>query len=666
MMIACISRHCSLTGDGAKTFIILLSTLLQGLEKLGKKDSSFCKNSQKREAHKEKCYGFKQISQSLMMIQIQIMDHIMTQDLDKQFLSVFSACDTQINRSAMESVLEAYFCGKVGNSRQKFLSKLCCNYYFKAIAGKNQSDILCLVDDCFPELHTTVVGLPVSSSRILDGLVFHRDFAVYCPDDGDKRILTVTEPIQSALSDRGVEVVITANSQYWASEIWITKRTELIIKHMQQNNIKVLLSSVKQQDTVHYCAKNSGISVVECLSPEEISLICRITGTAPFRPSLDNIHREITEVAVAEFCRPLQLGARRYVHMGLTKSQALQPYCMILCGPVHGVTEQHACAFHGAFKMLRQMFTVVHLTESCDPNSESQNLSKAAPNSMQYSAAQRHFMEEPTDSIHVQAYDEQRKLCEVDTENDSIDSASVIIKDVCLNTHLCKSSSVAGSFANLNIDAGCRTFHGREPDLVGIQRLYQKDSCPKETPEYSPNLCRTVENATSRNIPEQLQPNKDNCTDHGHGISLTYKEGNQSNSQSNLSSFIKVGSVVPVGGIFEILLHYYLSYYAKQCHSPNVSILCSLIADVLLNVPKALCRAQKRSAFPQLYLSVTNALRSTQQLPTNKKGLESVSCKYQLVVSVLQCTAKLLSIDLIVGIKRLPQEAEESESEDDL
>ncbi|XP_066481752.1 Bardet-Biedl syndrome 10 protein [Tiliqua scincoides] len=636
MMITCISTHCSLTGDGAKTFIILLSALLQGLERLGKAEFSFCKNIQEREAHEEKCYGLKQISQFLMMIQMHILDHIVIQDLDKQFSSVFSAYDTKISRSAMESVLEAYFCGKVGNNKQKFLSQLSCNYYFKATTGKNQSEVLHLVDEYFAELHTTVVGLPVSSSRILNGLVLHRDFAVYCPADGDKRILIVTEPIQSALSDSGVEVVITASSQYWTSEIWITKRTEIIIKQMQQNNIKVLLSSVKQQETVHYCAKTSGISVVECLSPEEISLICRITGISPFRPSLDSIQCEITEFAVADFCQPLQLGSRRYVHIGLTKTPALQPHCVILCGPVHGVTEQHVCAFHGAFKMLRQMFTAVHLNEGCDPKAQSQYLSKAAHNSKQCTAAQQHFMEESSDSIHDQACGEQRRPCE----------------------H----------------DARCRTFHESELDSVDLQRLYQKYNCLRETRrmdkneflEYSPNLYTTVENDTSRNILEQLQPSKDNCTGQRPGTLLTHKESNKSNTQSNLNSFIKVGSVVPVGGIFEILLHYYLSYYAKQCQSPNVSILCSLVADVLLNVPKTLCRAQKRNAFPQLYLKVTNALGNTQQLLTNKKSLESVSCKYQLVVSVLHCTARLLSIDLIIRIKRLPQKAEESDSEDDL
>ncbi|XP_053101765.1 Bardet-Biedl syndrome 10 protein isoform X2 [Hemicordylus capensis] len=655
------SPTASLTGDGAKTFIILLSALLQGLEKLGKGNGIHpCENIQRKEEHKEKCFGLKQVSQFLMMIQTYVLDHIVTQNLKEHFLPILSVCDTEISRSTLESVLEAYFCGKVGNNRQKLLSQLSCNFYFKLTADKNRSEVLYLVDECFAELHTTVTGLPVSSSRILDGLVLHRDFAVFCPADGDKKVLLVTEPIQSALSDLGVEVVISADSQYQASEIWITKRTEAVIKHMKDNNIKILLSSVKQQKAVHYCAENSGISIVECLSQEEISFICRITGISPFRPSLDNIHSEITEVAIADFCQTLRLGARSYVHIGLKSTHALQLHCAVLCGPVHGITEQHACALHGAFKMLKQMFTAIHLTEHCDLKSQSQDLSQAAHNSQQCSAAEQHFVEEHTDMSKVPASDKLLRLCGIDTDEHSAVSTSVTSKEVAFPYMPFRMfSGVARSFVDLQHDARCRVLNESESNLVGLQKLPQKCTDQKEMLENNLCVSATVEeNATCRHVPDQLQSSKHGCTRQVHGVPL------MCNIQSNSS--LKVGSVVPVGGIFEILLHYYLSYYAKQCQSPNISILCTLIADVLLNVPKTLCRTQKRNAFPQLYLKVTHAVRNTQHLLTDQKSLESVTCKYQLVVSVLHCAARLLSFDLIISIKRLPQKSEESDSEVEL
>ncbi|NXT26779.1 BBS10 protein, partial [Syrrhaptes paradoxus] len=211
----------------------------------------------------------------------------------------------------------------------------------------------------FAELHAVVAGLPVASSRVLPGLVLRRDFAAYCPAGGELRALLVTEPFRPALSGPDVEFVVESEGQYQASLPWITKRTEALMKHLQNSNVKLLLSSVKQDEVVVYYAKLYGVSVVECLSSEETALICEITGVSPYAPFGDNIHGEITETAVAAFCQPVLLGSKRCVHIGFTSVCAFQPHCLILCGPVDGVNEQHAAALQGAFTMLQQLFKTV-------------------------------------------------------------------------------------------------------------------------------------------------------------------------------------------------------------------------------------------------------------------------------------------------------------------
>uniref|UniRef100_A0A670Y354 Bardet-Biedl syndrome 10 n=1 Tax=Pseudonaja textilis TaxID=8673 RepID=A0A670Y354_PSETE len=604
IMIACISTHCNLFGDGAKTFIILLSDLLQQFEKLHKRDQG-------------KYCSLKHISQFLVKIQTNILDYIMTQDLKKHFWSIFSASDSDIRRN-MELVLEPYFCGKVGSNRQMFLTHLTCDFYFKVTAGKNQNEALCLVNECFTELHTTVTGLPFSDSRILDGLLLHRDFAIYSPADGDKKFIIITEPIHSSVSELGIEVVITAKGQFKASETWITKRTETLLQHMQDNDIKVILSGVKQHDIVHHFAKNNGISIVDCLLTEEISLICKVTGISTFKPSLDNVNREITQTAVAKFCQPFHLGTKRFVHIGFAKTSTIQLYCVILCGPVQGVTEQHASAFREAFKMLQQMFTAIHLPQNCASELENHPL---------LNKTQQH---PSPHQLLFQEHNDWRKL-------------QTNIK------HLtpCGKSSL---------------FQKKDNDLVGCQTASLKPRFQKERLQMTENELLEDNHAAFNTVNKsvQLQISTATCA-----RLLKYEENDQRGNQNYADSCIELGSVLPVGGLFEILLHYYLSNYAKQCQSSNTSIICSVLADVLLSIPKALCMTQKKNAFPQLCLQVTNALKSNQQLLPNQRLLESISCKYHLVASVLQCAAQLLSVDLIISIKRLPQKTEESDSEAD-
>uniref|UniRef100_A0A670YCW8 Bardet-Biedl syndrome 10 n=1 Tax=Pseudonaja textilis TaxID=8673 RepID=A0A670YCW8_PSETE len=602
IMIACISTHCNLFGDGAKTFIILLSDLLQQFEKLHKRDQG-------------KYCSLKHISQFLVKIQTNILDYIMTQDLKKHFWSIFSASDSDIRRN-MELVLEPYFCGKVGSNRQMFLTHLTCDFYFKVTAGKNQNEALCLVNECFTELHTTVTGLPFSDSRILDGLLLHRDFAIYSPADGDKKFIIITEPIHSSVSELGIEVVITAKGQFKASETWITKRTETLLQHMQDNDIKVILSGVKQHDIVHHFAKNNGISIVDCLLTEEISLICKVTGISTFKPSLDNVNREITQTAVAKFCQPFHLGTKRFVHIGFAKTSTIQLYCVILCGPVQGVTEQHASAFREAFKMLQQMFTAIHLPQNCASELENHPL---------LNKTQQH---PSPHQLLFQEHNDWRKL----QTNINYNSSTVVTPSVGL-------------------------MHG-----IGCQTASLKPRFQKERLQMTENELLEDNHAAFNTVNKsvQLQISTATCA-----RLLKYEENDQRGNQNYADSCIELGSVLPVGGLFEILLHYYLSNYAKQCQSSNTSIICSVLADVLLSIPKALCMTQKKNAFPQLCLQVTNALKSNQQLLPNQRLLESISCKYHLVASVLQCAAQLLSVDLIISIKRLPQKTEESDSEAD-
>ncbi|KAL7984071.1 hypothetical protein Chor_002641 [Crotalus horridus] len=583
----------------------------------------------------------------------------MTWDLKKHFRSIFSASDSDIRRS-MELMLEPYFCGKVGTNRQKLLTHLACVFYFKVTAGKKQNEALYLVNEHFAELHTTVTGLPFSDSRILDGVLLHRDFAVYCPADGDKRIIIITEPIHSSVSELGIEVVITAEGEFKASETWITKRTQTLLQHLQDNDIKVILSGVKQHAIVHRCAKNNGISIADCLLMEEISLICKITGISPFKPSLDDINSEITQTAVAKFCQPFHLGTKRFVHIGFAKTSTIQLHCVILCGPVHGVTEQHASAFREAFKMLQQMFTAIQLSQNCDSELENHCLLNSRNKTQQHLSPHQPLFQERNDWRKLQTNTKHLTPCGLKMEKHS---ASFSVGDEkLLHSSSYNSSSIVMPSVDVMHGIKSSLFQKKADELIGCRATSLKQTFQKERLQMTETELlednQPAYNTVDKNV--QLQAGTVSCA-----RLLKYDGNDKRGNQNDSDSYIESGTVLPVGGLFEILLHYYLSNYAKQCQSSNTSIICSIIADVLLSIPKTLCLTQKRNAFPQLCLQVTSALKSNQQLLPDQKLLESVSCKYHLVASVLQCAAQLLSVDLIISIKRLPQKAEESDSEVD-
>ncbi|XP_053439336.1 Bardet-Biedl syndrome 10 protein [Nycticebus coucang] len=644
MIVACVSSHLKTAGDGAKTFIIFLCHLLRGLNAITdrEKDSLMSENTQTRRRHWKNCCQWKYISQTLLMFQTQILDCIIDQYLSRHFLSIFSSVkERTLSRSSLEWLLEAYFCGRVGRNNQKFISQLMCDYFFECMTYKSGIDVFELVDDSFVELNVGVTGLPVSDSRIVAGLVLHRDFSVYCPADGDIRTVIVTETLQPLFSTSGSEFILNSEAQFQTSQFWIVERTKSIMKHLHSQNVKLLLSSVKQPDLVIYSARLSGISVVECLSSEEISLIQRISGLSPFVLPQGSSQCEISNTTLLKFCRPLILRSKRYVHLGLTSTCAFMPHCIVLCGPVQGLIEQHKDALHGAFKMLRQLFKDLdlnYMTQASDQNDAS------SPLIYKNSRESNQLQERGNGSL-------QRPCPKTVVKNkNKLEKAQMYLK-VISNVEL--ETCIPCSTVKLT---PTNTFQRHQ-----TLRCLIIDDC-EPLIESNSTAHSTTENTRIDISCENLE-----IAGKGSTLAMRCKLLDMCTPQSYHSSAMPAGCVLPVGGNFEILLHYYLLNYAKKCQQSEETVVSMIIANALLGIPKILYKSKKgNDSFPQVYIRALQALQTSQPVGSSQTGLESVIGKYQLLTSVLQCLSKILTIDLVINIKRQPQKVRGEDSEDEL
>lgn len=105
----------------------------------------------------------------------------------------------------------------------------------------------------------------------------------------------------------------------------------------------------------------------------------------------------------------------------------------------------------------------------------------------------------------------------------------------------------------------------------------------------------------------------------------------------------------------------------KKCQQSEAAMVGMIIANALLGIPKILYKSKKGiHSFPQIYIRALHSLQTNQPMVSSQTGLESVSGKYQLLTSVLQCLTKLLTIDLVINIKRQPRETYDLDSEEEL
>lgn len=655
IIVACVSSHLKKTGDGAKTFIIFLCHLLRGLHAITEKEKALIlENTQTFERRWKNCQ-WKCISQALLTFQTQILDCIMDQYLSRHFLSIFSASTKErtLCRSALELLLEAYFCGRVGRNNHKFISQLMCDYFFKCMTSKSGMEVFELVDDCFLELNVNVTGLPVSESRIIDGLLLHRDFSVYCPADGDIRVAIVREIIQPVFSTSRSEFVLNSEAQFQASQIWIMERTKSVMRHLLNQNVKLLLSSVKQPDLVMYYARLSGISVVDCLSSEEVSVIQRIIGFTPLVLPQASLQCEISDTALVKFCKPFILRCKRYVHLGLISTCTFIPHCIILCGPVQGLVEQHENALYGAFKMLRQLFKDFDLNYVKKANNQNDTLSppiyKNCGKSNQLPKSYTQSIQRPYQDTGIKSNDELEETQYLQVHS------NLVVSNVELETYTPCSPPKVIPTDTVHTDETWRCLPLENDRVIDDYELLIESN--------------SISNSVIGNTRIEISYENFQIIDtakKGSMLPVKYRSLDMCTSQSFCSSSIPAGCVLPVGGSFEILLHYYLLNYAKKCQQLE-EIISKLIADALLGIPKILYKSKKgKYSFPQIYLRALHTLQTNQPMVRSQAGLESVTGKYHLLTSVLQCLTKILTIDLVINIKRHPQKNSDQDSEDEL
>lgn len=158
---------------------------------------------------------------------------------------------------------------------------------------------------------------------------------------------------------------------------------------------------------------------------------------------------------------------------------------------------------------------------------------------------------------------------------------------------------------------------------------------------------------------------------------------------------LEPGCVIPAGGTFELLLSRAL-LRPGHAHSGDsdmdTSGVSKLLADALLTVPRQIYSHRQRQflhtqerilnfirthSHPFSLVSVggldcCGATGTSPSIFLEELGLESVTCKYQLLLAVAQCAAQLLQVGTVLQTHtilttshRLPTISPEGEGEED-
>uniref|UniRef100_A0A3B5ACG5 Bardet-Biedl syndrome 10 n=1 Tax=Stegastes partitus TaxID=144197 RepID=A0A3B5ACG5_9TELE len=554
MVVECVWKHSTVTGDGSKTFILLLASLLRMIHTTASKEPHVSHSYNSLEA--AEATTARHLADKLLAFALKELDDLIAMEVAPYGCSVswedFTAktqSAAHTNNHYVQKLLASFFHTRLGYVHCDFVSELTCELLNRwKFTNGLPSFALQFLNDNFPALHTPVSGFPISSSRLIEGQVIHRDFATPCPQTDHQPIkaVVVTEDLQPKLLHTGdvleVGFGVTEERSIVHFSAWTERSLECVIANLKSLGVSVVLSAVKQSAAVLALATQAEMCFVECVSEDELSVFAQLSGA---RPTSDCWRIEPEHIATLTFCRPILLGAHRYENM-----------------PVFSLIQSH----------------ILHTKNSCVVN--------------------RHLFLFNR-YVHMTFYDSEERVM--------AKPCSLII---------------------------CGPGEGQTDQYACAIR----DAILMLLTTWEPMRASTT-TASKRTLqsPKCTSSFTDNLTD-----STKYPSFNLHPLHKCV---LQPGCMIPAGGTFEFLLNHALQQHRRSCsdsNDANIGVPVSqLLANALLSVPQ-----QIYSHSPRRFLHMQNDMPS--KVIMLDLGLESVSCKYQLLLAVLQCVKSLLRLDTVL------------------
>lgn len=327
MVLDCVCAHAKSTGDGTKSFILLLSALLRAIQ-----DSTHMR----RKASWNNP-GLQNLANRLLALGRNELDDIIIHQITPYASSYCSHHSDKLEHSILDLLISGYISGRTRAGQAEILKRILCEFHYKSRRDQNTTETISFIHSHFDVLHTRVAGLPIGCSEVIEGLVVTRDWSVWTELQGPIKALVLYESFGSSLGDN----IIICFQQDWLS------RTESITKQklarLLELQVNVMLSSVKQPECVLQWARMNHVALLECVDSDQLDFLCNIN----FPETLSHPQHIVT----LKYCKRLQLGGLRCAQLGIYSNA----HTLVLCAPAPGLLDQTVCVSRGVFAMLQHI-----------------------------------------------------------------------------------------------------------------------------------------------------------------------------------------------------------------------------------------------------------------------------------------------------------------------
>lgn len=344
LIINAIDTHHKETGDGCKTFIILLeaffSELVQDSASLGPKAASV------------------HMSSALSQLKRDFLEEIMPQIVCNMAITHTTIAESNYEtiKNCIHCIAKTFFASRYPLSISVHLAKLLSDFSIpcKTAVDATVENIHSLLDN-FSSVCVEDCGQSPDASRIIQGFIIQRDFAVQIdPAWGARNIKFI-------LMDFNLEEVTQSFAVFDASKAnslqsilaWKSKCVQRFVDLLVQLGINLILSSQNVGNSLQNALNQEGISLIHMIPGEDLEWISKVLKIH-ITHSCDDFMEFCPSELIAESSSimPIVVNGRKCIHLCMDSRQGSLSLAqqLLLCASTAGQARQLMFDFQSALK----------------------------------------------------------------------------------------------------------------------------------------------------------------------------------------------------------------------------------------------------------------------------------------------------------------------------
>lgn len=334
LMVKAIDKMIQYTGDGSKTFIVMLSEILQQID---------CKYTEKDRG--KLIRGVTHFTHNVFpVLQKQVLDHSRTSSLinDKK-----AFCDSF--DGVLRSVISPHYSARVVES---LVTTVTSSFNFDLPSDSFYEQVFIITQN-FSQFVIKTIGPSVTDSTALDSFIIQRDFAIrfnLCPMEKVRFVILMCSIEEQVKQEDNESIYLSTNDSLRNFMLYQRERVDKFAQMCVEQKINVVISSV---GIPKYCLQVLGsrnISVIHYLEEEDVeflSQMCRKRVILEF----PRVQFSEKEIFVASSCQRVIIGGKPCVQL-TPCGEGLAPYTktLILAAPTDGLCGQLYTVIHKAIK----------------------------------------------------------------------------------------------------------------------------------------------------------------------------------------------------------------------------------------------------------------------------------------------------------------------------